>query len=204
MAPNCSFSPPSDADKSYRVVEDGDLWRPVRDIDHRLPAEPDRCVGRGSDLAAIARQCEAGTRLLTLLGPAGTGKTRLAIRYGRGWRGDFPGGVWFCDLSEASTLAGIHVATASALGVRLGAGDASAQLSEAIAGRGRCLVVFDNFEQVIHYAAETVGRWLDAPDATFIVTSRERLNLPGEVSTRQPLPDERRSSCSSAGARGTA
>ena len=189
VAPNCSFSPPSDADKSYRVVEDGDLWRPVRDIAHRLPAEPDRFVGRGSDLAAIARQFEAGTRLLTLLGPAGTGKTRLAIRYGRGWLGDLPGGVWFCDLSEASTLDGIHVATASALGVRLGAGDATAQLAEAIAGRGRCLVVFDNFEQVMQHAAATVGRWLDAPDATFMVTSRERLNLPGEVvQLVEPLP----------------
>lgn len=189
MTPGCSFTPPSDAEKSYRVVQDGDLWRPVRNIPHRLPAEPDRFVGRGSDLAGIARQFEAGVRLLTLLGPAGTGKTRLAIRYGRGWLGDLPGGVWFCDLCEASTLDGIHVAAASALGVRLGAGDATAQLAEAIAGRGRCLVVFDNFEQVVQYAAATVGRWLDAPEAVFMVTSRERLNLPGEVvQLVEPLP----------------
>ena len=189
VAPHCSFRPPPDTDKSYRVVRDGDLWQPVRDVPHRLPAEPDSFVGRGADLAAIARQFEAGTRLLTLLGQGGTGKTRLAIRYCRGSLGDWPGGVWFCDLSEASSLDGICYATGSALGVRLGAGDAAAQLAEAIAGRGRCLVVLDNFEQVMQHAAATVGRWLDAPEAMFMVTSRERLNLPGEVvQLVEPLP----------------
>ena len=54
-------------------------------------------------------------------------------------------------------------------------------LTEAIAGRGRCLIVLDNFEQVVQHADATVGRWLDAPDAAYMVTSRERLNLAGEV-----------------------
>jgi hypothetical protein len=76
------------------------------------------------------------------------------------------------------------------LGVRLEAGDAAAQLAEAIAGRGRCLIVLDNFEQVAMHAAATVGRWLDgAPEAAFMVTSRERLNVAGEtVQPVEPLP----------------
>ena len=185
----CSFTPPGDADKSYRVVQDGSLWQPVREIPRRLPAERDTFIGRSADLAQIARQFEDGTRLLTLMGPGGTGKTRLAIRYGRGWLGDWPGGVWFCDLSEASSLDGICYATSNALDVRLGAGDAAAQLAEAIAGRGRCLIVLDNFEQVVEHAGATVGRWLEAPDAVFMVTSRERLHLPGETVQRvEPLP----------------
>ena len=187
---HCSFTPPADADKSYRVVRNGDLWQPVREIPRHLPAERDAFVGRGADLQAIARHFDTSTRLVTLLGQGGTGKTRLAIRYGHSWLGDWPGGVWFCDLSEASTLDGIHYAVGSALGVRLGAGDTAVQLAEAIAGRGRCLVVLDNFEQVAQHAAATVGRWLDgAAEATFMVTSRERLNLVGEVvQLVEPLP----------------
>ncbi len=188
--PQCSFTPPGDADKSYRVVRSGDLWQPVRTIARHLPAERDAFVGRGAELQAIARHFDEGARLVTLLGQGGTGKTRLAVRYGHAWLGDWPGGVWFCDLSEASTLDGIHYAAGSALGVRLGAGDAAVQLAEAIAGRGRCLVVLDNFEQVAQHAAATLGAWLDgAPEAAFMVTSRERLNVAGEVVQQvDPLP----------------
>ena len=189
MAAQCSFVPPPDSDKSYRVVQRAELWHPVRDIPHELPAEPDAFFGRSTDLATIARHFDESSRLLTLLGSGGTGKTRLAIRYGRGALGEWPGGIWFCDLSDASSIDGIHYATASALGVRLGSGDAGAQLIEAIAGRGRCLVVLDNFEQVVQHAAETVARWLDAHDAVFMVTSRERLHVPGEVvQVVEPLP----------------
>ena len=189
VAAQCGFTPPSDGDKSYRVVRRGDLWRPVRDIPHYLPGEPDAFVGRAADLAMIGRHFGQGTRLLTLLGPGGTGKTRLATRYGHGSLGEWPGGIWFCDLSDASSLDGIHYATASTLGVRLGAGDPATQLTEAIADRGRCLVVLDNFEQVVQHAPATVGRWLHAPDAVFMVTSRERLHVPGEiVQMVEPLP----------------
>ena len=192
VVPHCSFTPPTDADKSYRVVHMGDLWQPVRQIPRHLPAERDTFVGRSGDLQAIERHFDAGARLVTLLGQGGIGKTRLAVRYGHAWIGDWPGGVWFCDLSEASTLDGIHYAAGRALGVRLGAGDEPERLAEAIAGHGRCLVVLDNFEQVAQHGAATVGRWLDgAPEAAFLVTSRERLNLAGEVvQLVDPLPPD--------------
>src|SRR6185295_17862639 len=66
-------------------------------------------------------------------------------------------------------------------------------LGHAIAGRGRCLVILDNFEQVVAHAPATVGRWLDrAASAAFLVTSREQLHLPGEVLFPiEPLPLER-------------
>ena len=132
----------------------------------------------------------AGARLLTVLGPGGTGKTRFVVRYGWTWLGDRSGGIHFCDLSEATSLDGVFNAVAVALGVPLGGGDPAAQLGHAIAGRGRCLVVLDNFEQVVEQAPLTVGRWLDrAADATFIVTSRERLHLSGEeIFPTEPLP----------------
>ena len=158
-----------------------------------LPAERDTFVGRVAELRALAARLDAGTRLLTVLGPGGTGKTRFVRRYGRIWLGDWPGGVYFCDLSEARSLDGIFFAVASALGVPLGKDDPAVQLGHAIAGRGRCLVILDNFEQVVQHAPATLGRWLDrAPQAAFVVTSRERLHLPGEeIFPLEPLPLEK-------------
>ncbi len=180
-ADDSPFSPPTDVDKAYRVVRTGDFWRPVREVRHNLPAERDAFVGRIAELRALAARLDAGTRLLTVLGPGGTGKTRVVRRYGRIWLGDWPGGVYFCDLSEARSLDAIFFAVASALEVPLGKDDPAEQLGHAIAGRGRCLVILDNFEQVVQHAQATLGWWLDrAPEAAFIVTSRERLHLRGE------------------------
>ena len=152
------------------------------------------------ELRALARPARRRRAAAHRAGPGGTGKTRLVRRYGRTWLGDWPGGVYFCDLSEARTLDGIHSAVAIALGIPLGRADAGLQLGHAIAGRGRCLVILDNFEQVVEHAPASLGRWLDrAVEASFVVTSRARLHLPGEeVMTLDPLPLEERcaSSCS--------
>jgi len=187
------FFPPADADKAYRVVRTGDFWRPVREVRHNLPAERDAFVGRTAELHALAARFDAGARLLNVLGPGGTGKTRFVCRYGWTWLGDWPGGIHFCDLSEARSLDGIFFAVASALEVPLGRDDPGVQLGHAIAGRGRCLIILDNFEQVVQHAAATLGHWLDrATNAAFVVTSRERLHLPGEeVLLFEPLPLER-------------
>ena len=190
VAGRCAFTPPADADKAYRVVRAGDLWHPLREVRHNLTPERDAFVGRSTELHALAQRLDTGVRLLTVLGPGGTGKTRFVCRYGLAWLGDWPGGVYFCDLSEARSLDGVYFAAALALGVPLGKGDPGMQLGHAIAGRGRCLVILDNFEQVLAHAQPTLGRWLDrAAEAAFVVTSRERLHLPGEeVFPVEPLP----------------
>ncbi|MEO5883027.1 MAG: tetratricopeptide repeat protein [Caldimonas sp.] len=184
------FEPPADVDKAYRVVHSADVWMPVREVSHNLPAERDAFVGRVEELRALARRLDGGARLVTLMGPAGTGKTRLARRYGLGWLGDWPGGVFFCDLSDARSLDGILFEVGSALGVPIGRGDGCSHLGNALAGRGKCLLVLDNFEQVQEHAAATVGRWLDlAAEAAVVVTSRERLHLRGEeVLAIEPMP----------------
>lgn len=180
-APSAACPPPPDGDKAYRVVRIGELWRPLREVRHNLVPERDAFIGRQAELRHMADLLEGGTRLLTMLGPGGTGKTRLVRRYAMAWLGDWPGGVYFCDLSEARSPEAIHFAVALALGVPLDKEDAEVQLGHAIAGRGRCLVILDNFEQVQAHAESTVGRWLDrAAQACFIVTSRERLHLAGE------------------------
>ena len=172
------------------------LWQadagvPVASNDHRhnLPRERDTFVGREADLAELHARIEAGAHLVSLLGAGGTGKTRLALHYGWQQIADWPGGVWFCDLSEARSVPAIASAVARALDVPLGNEDPIVQLGHAIAGHGRCLLILDNFEQVAEHAGETVGPWLDrAGDARFVVTTRETLRLRGEeVLELEPL-----------------
>ncbi len=189
---NAAFIPPDDGPKAYRVVRRDDAWFPVRNIRTNLPSERDAFVGRRESLDEIARRFDSGTRLVSVFGIGGTGKTRLATRFGWTWLGDYPGGVWFCDLSQARGVDGIAFAVAQALGVPLGKDDPLTQLGHAIAGHGRCLVILDNFEQVVRHADETVSQWLNrAPDARFIVTTREVLGLKGEqVMALSPLHTE--------------
>ena len=182
------FAPPADTEKVYRVVRIDETWRPLHEVRHNLPPERDAFVGRGAELQELARRLR-DSPLVSVVGAAGSGKTRLVRRFAATWRGDWAGGVYFCDLTEAKSVEGICFAVASALEVPLGRGDPVDQLGHAIAGRGRCLVVVDNFEQVAAHAPATVGRWLDrAGDATFLVTSREPLHLGGEqVFSIEPL-----------------
>ena len=148
---------------------------------HSLPAERDPFVGRDDALAELRRRLGGDVRVVSVIGIGGTGKTRLAIRFGWSALDAFPGGVWFCDLSEARTPDGIVHAVAQGLGVPLGSDDPVMHIGKAIAGRQQCLVILDNFEQVARHAEETLGRWLNrASNARFLVTTREVLGLPGE------------------------
>src|SRR5258706_333462 len=187
---DAAFVPPPDAAKGYRVVREGDMWLPARNIKRSLPAERDSFVGRRETLVELARRLDAGARLVSVLGIGGSGKTRLVTRFGWSWLGDFPGGVWFCDLSQARSLDGIVHAVAEALAVPLGKEEPVRQLGNAIAARGPCLVILDNFEQVSRYAEEALGRWLSrATEARFVVTTREVLGLAGEETLAlAPLP----------------
>lgn len=175
------LTPPPDTVKAYRVVWQHGAWIPKHNLRHSLPAERDAFIGRRTALGELAERFSAGARLVTVLGTGGIGKTRLAQRFGWARVGDYPGGAWFCDLSQARTLDGVVNAVARGLGVPLGRTDPAAQLGNALAGRGACLVILDNFEQVSQFAEATVGHWLDrAADARFLVTSREVLGIRGE------------------------
>ncbi|HEY9854947.1 MAG TPA: adenylate/guanylate cyclase domain-containing protein, partial [Stenomitos sp.] len=151
-----------------------------------LVPSPSRFIGRERDLRRVHELFTQGSRLITLLGPGGTGKTRLSQQFGLEGLEDYPGGAWFCDLTQASTLDGIGEAVAAALGVPLTTvtcdDDLVRVLGNALAARGRTLVILDNFEQLVDHAAATLGRWLTAaPESHFLVSSRELLRLPGET-----------------------
>jgi class 3 adenylate cyclase/predicted ATPase len=157
---------------------------------HSLPAERDAFVGRQESLAELTRRLGAGARVVSVLGMGGTGKTRLVTKFGWSSLGDYPGGVWFCDLAQARSLDGIVHAVAQGLDVPLGKNDPVTQIGHASAGRGWGLEILENFRQFVRHVEETLGRWLNrAADARFLVTTREVLGLTGEeVLALAPLP----------------
>ena len=176
-----AFLPPPDSEKSYRVVWTGQMWLPRRQIPNSLPVDRDEFVGREMPLRSLGDRYAAGARLVSVLGIGGAGKTRLASRFGWLHLGDYPGGVWFCDLSSARLLEDIPRAVAQGLQVQLGAGEPIAQVASVLAAREACLLVLDNFEQVNRFAEATVGLWLDsAPRVKFLATTREVLGISGE------------------------
>ena len=149
---------------------------------HSLPFERDRFLGRDEELAQLTEAIRGETRLVTILGPGGMGKTRLAVHHG--WRSlaEWPGGVWFCDLTEARDVNGIVAAAGKSLGMRVSDTDPIEQLAQAIVGRGRCLMILDNTEQIAALIKPIAQRWVErAPEAVFLATSRERLGLGQEA-----------------------
>jgi predicted ATPase len=158
-----------------------------RVVPTNLAAVPTRFFGREADLHRIERLLAEGRRCVTLLGPAGAGKTRLARRFGEMHAGgtSHPGGVWFCDLTEARDLAGVLVAVSHAIDESLSRAlteeQALDRLGQSVAVRGSTILILDNCEQVVDAAARVVTRILEtASGATLIVTSREGLRVPGE------------------------
>lgn len=143
-------------------------------------------VGRNREVEALREHFREGHRLITILGTAGTGKTRLAQETGLRSVDRFAeGGVWFCDLSQADDAEDVAAEVAATLGIDL---EDTASLKErrdrigrTLAARGRLLVILDNFEQISDSSESLIRPWLDATDeSVFLVTSRERLRLADE------------------------
>jgi predicted ATPase len=150
-----------------------------------LPRELTSFVGRPRELAEVTSLLEREPRrLVTLVGPPGTGKTRLALRLSRELRdrGTLPGGAWFVDLDSARTSAELFERTALVLGLRLPEkADALEFLGLVMAARGRALYAFDNVEQLVGEAAEVLSAFRAiAPDALMLVTSREPVRIATE------------------------
>ena len=150
-----------------------------------LPAPRTSFVGRAKEVTQIEELLLGGTRLLTLTGPGGIGKTRLAVEAARRVADRYPDGVVFVPLDGVAGADLVPAAIAEAVGVRELAGDAIA----AIVGylrRRRLLLLLDNFEHVIGAAAVVAALLEDAPGLSALVTSRELLRLSGEYELQVP------------------
>ena len=151
---------------------------------HGFPAALTSFVGRVAVVDQIAEQLSQ-YRLVTVTGPGGAGKTRLAGEVARQVAGRFADGVWLAELAAVRDPAQVAAAVATALGIRgLPPASAADALAHALARR-QLLLVLDNCEHVIDAAAELCGRLLlGADDIRVLATSREPLQIAGEARYR--------------------
>ncbi|MFF1877842.1 DUF4062 domain-containing protein [Leifsonia sp. NPDC058230] len=160
------------------VLSDADrVAEPVR-----LPVSLTDLIGRDRDISAIGGMLASGTRLVTLIGPGGIGKSRLAIAAARAAASQFADGAVFVDLSAVHDPERVAHTIAQALGVR-DTGDAPVLENLATAlGDRRILLLLDNFEQVLDAAPMLTALLAEAPGMAAIVTSRSLLRVGAEQS----------------------
>jgi predicted ATPase/DNA-binding CsgD family transcriptional regulator len=145
-----------------------------------LPAEPTPFVGRRDELAEIGR-CLAETRLLTLTGPGGIGKTRLALKAAVGTADDFNDGIFFVSLAPIRSAEYIVQTIAEAVKFPVATHeDPQYQLLRYLQRR-QLLLVMDNFEHLLEGVGIASEILRSAPRVKILATSRERLNLQSET-----------------------
>ena len=146
----------------------------------RPPSPLTRLVGRDDELATLTRMLtEDGQRLVTITGPGGIGKSRLAVAAARAVEPAFPDGVVFVDLAPVLDAGLVITAVANALGIRdTGERPLAEKVAAALAGR-RLLLVLDNVEQVVD-AAPKLSALIAGSSASVLATSRILLRVRGE------------------------
>jgi predicted ATPase/DNA-binding XRE family transcriptional regulator len=146
-----------------------------------VPRPPTSLIGRESDVAALIALLELpAVQLVTLTGPGGSGKTRLALEVAIRLRDDFAGRVSFVDLSPLRETSHVMPAIAQALGVREVPNEAIRDTLARVLAARRLLLVLDNCEQVIAVASDIAALLSTCPELTILATSREPLRVRAE------------------------
>ena len=155
------------------------MARPVRRPGN-LPAEATSFIGRRRELAEVRARL-TGARLVSLVGPGGVGKTRLAVRAATDLARGFPGGAWLVELAEVQDPGLVGNAVMAALDLRDQAATEPQALLLSYLRDKRLLLVVDNCEHLLPTAARLLADVLRAaPGVRVITTSREPLSVPGE------------------------
>ncbi len=185
----------SDPQHLYQLVVAGlrDDFPAIRSLDSRpnnLPRQLTPVVGREQEIKTGCHLLlEEDTALLSLTGPGGTGKTRLALALGQELLDSFPHGVFFVDLSTTTDASLVIPVVASTLSLReSGAKSITETLADHLAGK-QMFLILDNFEQVIDAAPEVSSLLASAPGLKVLVTTREPLRLRGERELQVPPLD---------------
>jgi predicted ATPase/class 3 adenylate cyclase len=156
---------------------------------HNLAVPQDSFVGRDTDLSGVVELLEQ-CRLVSLVGPGGVGKTRLAIEVGRRVAAKYRHGVWLADLSSVTEGSQVATAVAEALGVSTARTGAVEAVIDHLAG-AEALVALDNCEHILDVAADFTSELLErCPEVTVLATSREPLALAAEAVWRLGPLDE--------------
>jgi predicted ATPase/DNA-binding SARP family transcriptional activator len=167
----------------------------LSDFPHNLPLQVTSFIGREREIEAV-KQLLAKTRLLTLTGAGGTGKTRLALQVAADHLRECPDGVWQVELALLSDPALIPQTVASVLGVREEPSKPLTQTLVAALKPRKLLLVLDNCEHLLAACAVLADALLrNCPDVHLLATSREGLNIPGEMLYRLrslSVPDPQR------------
>ncbi len=189
-----------EAEHLYQVTGPGlpADFPPLKSLDtwpNNLPAQPTPLIGRETELAALRQAVTSpATRLITLTGPGGAGKTRLALQVAAEVVDAFPDGVWWAPLASISDPALAPEAIATALGVRELAEERMLSTLTTFLQSRKLLIVLDNLEQVIE-AGPLIANLLNAaPGLVVLATSREPLRLRAEQEfpvAPLPLPEGR-------------
>ncbi len=146
---------------------------------HNLPPQPTLLIGRDTEIEEL-KTLLLTSRLVTLTGPGGVGKTRLSIQVAANLLNKFPDGVIFVDLAAISDSEMVATTIGTILGIKSKSGNASLVGLKRFLHDKRMLLVLDNFEQVIA-AAPVIGKLVaGAPKSSLMVTSREALKVYGE------------------------
>jgi predicted ATPase/class 3 adenylate cyclase len=160
--------------------------RTVAEAPHNLPGALTTFVGREADRAELTDLVD-GCRLVSVVGPGGAGKTRLAVEIATASVGNYPDGTWFVDLAGISDSELVPAAVAGALGLRPEPGRSVLDTIADYAVDRRFLLVLDTCDAQPAAAARLVGRLLSVSRSIRILaTSREPLGQPGEVVWRIP------------------
>ncbi|MGH3147724.1 MAG: ATP-binding protein, partial [Rubrobacter sp.] len=167
--------------------------RPKQGPPHNLPLELSSFVGREREVGEVEGLLGGGTRLVTLCGPGGCGKTRLALAVAQEVVEGFESGVWWVELASLSDPTLVAGALASALGVREVPNRPPTEVLIEHLKPGKTLVILDNCEHLVEGCAVLADTLLRAcPHLRILATSREPLRVAGEATWMVPslsLPD---------------